>query len=139
MRSLFWGSVSNALELADGRLVVVFVVEIDLAQTRVRLGVIRVRLVRAGVGLDGRVDVALLGRALADLQVVLVQDDPPLARAVLHLLVELHDLFPVAVVLSDRELDGVESEADRLASSSGVLPNASPSRRPWRETARSRP
>src|SRR5207245_10329809 len=81
----------------------------------VGFGVIRVPLVGAGVGLDGAVDIALLGRPLPELEIVLVQRDPPIASAILDLLVELDDLFPVAILLAHGELHRVEPEADRLA------------------------
>ena len=78
-------------------------------------GVIRVPLVGTGVGLNGAVGIALLRRPLPELEIVPVQRDPPVASAILDLLVELDDLFPIAIILAHGELHRVEPEADRLA------------------------
>ena len=71
--------------------------------------------VGAAIGLNGAVDIALLRRALPELEIVPLQRNLAVAGAVLDLLVELDDLFPVAVVLAHRELHRVEPEAHRLA------------------------
>src|SRR5882672_7729306 len=63
------------LELGDRGVVVLLVVEVDVAQAPARLGVIRVVAAGGGIGLDGALDVALLARALADLEEIPLQHD----------------------------------------------------------------
>src|SRR6266849_218135 len=105
----------HGLELGDRGVVVLLVVEVDVAQAPVRLGVIRVLAAGGGIGLDGALDVAFLARALADLEEILLQHDAALAGAVLLLLGELHDLEEVAVVLTVGQAHAVKAERDRLA------------------------
>src|SRR5437867_5351804 len=105
----------HGLELGDRGVVVLLVVEVDVAQAPARLGVIRVLAAGGGIGLDGAVDVAFLARALAELEEILLQHDAALAGAVLLLLGELHDLEEVAVVLAVGQAHAVKAERDRLA------------------------
>src|SRR6266513_124824 len=105
----------HGLELGDRGVVVLLVVEVDVAEAPARLGVIRVLAASSGIGLDGAVDVAFLARALAELEEVLLQHDAALAGAVLLLLGELHDLEEVAVVLAIGQAHAVKAERGRLA------------------------
>src|SRR2546422_4487760 len=105
----------HRLDLGDRGVVVLLVVEVDVAQAPARLGVIRVVAAGGGIGLDGALDVALLARALADLEEVPLQHDAAIAGAVLLLLGELHDLEEVAVVLAVGQAHAVEPESDLLA------------------------
>src|SRR6266850_437844 len=105
----------HGLELGDRGVVVLLVVEVDVAQAPARLGVIRVVSAGGGIGLDGALDVALLARALADLEEIPLQHDAALAGAVLLLLGELHDLEEVAVILAVGQAHAVKAEGDRLA------------------------
>src|SRR2546426_11371017 len=105
----------HGLELGDRGVIVLLVVEVDVAQAPARLGVIRVLAAGGGIGLDGAVDVAFLARALAELEEILLQHDAALAGAVLLLLGELHDLEEVAVVLAVGQAHAVKAERDRLA------------------------
>src|SRR6266850_924843 len=96
-------------------------VQLVVGQRRVVVGVVHrfvvLRVVAAGggIGLDGALDVALLARALADLEEIPLQHDAALAGAVLLLLGELHDLEEVAVVLAVGQAHAVKAEGDRLA------------------------
>src|SRR6267143_146092 len=105
----------HGLELGDRGVVVLLVVEVDVAQAPARLGVIRVVAAGGGIGLDGALDVAFLARALADLEEIPLQHDAALAGAVLLLLGELHDLEEVAVILAVGQAHAVKAEGDRLA------------------------
>src|SRR6266850_1070520 len=105
----------HGLELGDRGVVVLLVVEVDVAQAPARLGVIRVVAAGGGIGLDGALDVAFLARALADLEEIPLQHDAALAGAVLLLLGELHDLEEVAVVLAVGQAHAVKPERDQLA------------------------
>src|SRR6185369_3283743 len=108
---LVLGQREHRLELGDGAVEVLFLVEVDVAQAPVRLGVVGVLAARGAVGLDRAVEVALFARPLADLDEVLLQHD----LAVLLLLAELHHLEEVAVVLAVGEAHAVKAERDRLA------------------------
>src|SRR5437899_4682005 len=112
---LVLGQSQHRLELADRAVVVLFLVEVDIAQPPVSFGVVRVLALGGGVGLDSAVDVALLARALADLEEILLQHDAALAGAVLLLLGELHHLEEVAVVLAVGQAHAVKAERHRLA------------------------
>src|SRR5216684_582561 len=112
---LVLGQRQHGLELGDRAVVVLLLVEVDVAQAPVRLGVVRVLALGGGVGLDGALDVAFLALALADLEEILLQHDAALAGAVLLLLGELHDLEEVAVVLAVGQAHAVKAERDRLA------------------------
>src|SRR5438552_3056957 len=112
---LVLGQSQHRLELGDRAVVVLFLVEVDIAQPPVSFGVVRVLALGGGVGLDSAVDVALLARALADLEEILLQHDAALAGAVLLLLGELHHLEEVAVVLAVGQAHAVKAERDRLA------------------------
>src|SRR5712692_1898919 len=105
----------HRLELGDRAVVVFLVVEVEVAQAPVRLGVVRMVPAGGGIGLDGALDVAFLARALADLEEVLLQHDAALAGAVLLLLGELHDLEEVAVILAVGQAHAVKAECDQLA------------------------
>ena len=121
---LVLGKGQHVLELADGAVVVVLVVQVDLGQAVVRLGIIRVPLLGALVRRDRGVDIALLQRPFADPEVVLVQDDLRAAGPVLDLLGELDDLFPVAVVAAQRDTLTVwKPRFTSLPSRIGVLPD----------------
>src|SRR5437867_3013784 len=113
---LVLGQSQHRLELGDRTVVVLFLVEVDIAQPPVSFGVVRVLALGGGVGLDSAVDVALLARALADLEEILLQHDAALAGAVLLLLGELHHLEEVAVVLAVGQAHAVKAESDLLAS-----------------------
>src|SRR5882762_11457872 len=113
---LVFGQVQDRLELGDRSVVVLFLVEVDIAQPPVRLGVVRMLALGGGIGLDGAVDVALLPRALADLEEILLQHDAALAGAVLLLLGKLHHLEEVAVVLAVGDAHAVKAESDLFAS-----------------------
>ncbi len=78
------------------------------------LGIIRMPLLRALVCLDRPVIIIVLFCPLADLQKILVQDDLPVAGAVFNFLVELQNLFIVAVVPADRDLHRMEAEVHEL-------------------------
>src|SRR5712691_8751256 len=112
---LVLGQREHRLELGDRAVVVLLVVEVDVAQAPVRLVVVRVVAAGGGIGLDGALDVAFLARALADLEEILFQHDAALAGAVLLLLGELHHLEEVAVVLAVGQAHAVKAERDRLA------------------------
>src|SRR6266853_6410396 len=112
---LVFGQREHGLELGDRAVVVLLVVEVDVAQAPVRLGVVRVAALGRGIGLDGAIDVAFLARALADLEEILLQHDAALAGAVFLLLGELHDLEEVAVVLAVGQAHAVKAERDQLA------------------------
>src|SRR6266853_549127 len=112
---LVFGQREHGLELGDRAVVVLLVVEVDVAQAPVRLGVVRVAALGRGIGLDGAIDVAFLARALADLEEILLQHDAALAGAVFLLLGELHDLEEVAVVLAVGQAYAVKAERDQLA------------------------
>src|SRR5437660_5475825 len=112
---LVLGQSQHRLELGDRAVVVLFLVEVDIAQPPVSFGVVRVLALGGGVGLDGAVDVALLARALADLEEILLQHDAALAGAVLLLLGELHHLEEVAVVLAVGQAHAVKAESNLLA------------------------
>src|SRR6267154_1763604 len=112
---LVLGQRQHGLELRDRAVVVLLVVEVDVAQAPVRLGVVRVVAPGGGIGLDGAIDVAFLARALADLEEILLQHDAALAGAVFLLLGELHDLEEVAVVLAVGQAYAVKAERDQLA------------------------
>src|SRR6266850_3734381 len=112
---LVLGQRQHGLELGDRAIVVLLVVEVDVAQAPVRLGVVRVVAPGGGIGLDGAIDVAFLARAFADLEQILLQHDAALAGAVFLLLGELHDLEEVAVVLSVGQAHAVKPERDQLA------------------------
>src|SRR5712664_57322 len=70
---LVFGQGQNGLELGDRGVVVLLVVEVDVAQAPVRLGVVGVVAAGGGIGLDGALEVAFLARALADLEQILLQ------------------------------------------------------------------
>src|SRR5713101_3265853 len=112
---LVLGQRQHGLELGDRAVVVLLVVEVDVAQAPVRLGVVRVVALGGGIGLDGALDVPFLARALADLEEILLQHDAALAGAVFLLLGELHDLEEVAVVLAVGQAHAVKAERDQLA------------------------
>ena len=112
---LVLGQRQHGLELGDRAVVVLLVVEVDVAQSPVSLGVVRVLALGGRVGLDGAVDVALLARAVADLEEILLQHDAALAGAVLLLLGELHHLEEVAVVLAVGQAHAVKTQSDLLA------------------------
>src|SRR5258708_380936 len=112
---LVLGQRQHGLELGDRAVVVLLVVQVDVAQAPVRLGVVRVVALGGSIGLDGAIDVAFLARALADLEQILLQHDAALAGAVLLLLGELHDLEEVAVVLAVGQAHAVKPERDQLA------------------------
>src|SRR5712691_3667038 len=112
---LVLGQRQHGLELRDRAVVVLLVVEVDVAQAPVRLGVVRVVALGGGIGLDGALDVAFLARSLADLEQILLQHDAALAGAVFLLLGELHDLEEVAVVLAVGQAHAVKAERDQLA------------------------
>src|SRR6266849_2293354 len=112
---LVLGQRQHGLELGDRAVVVLLVVEVDVAQAPVRLGVVRVAALGRGIGFDGAIDVAFLARALADLEEILLQHDAALAGAVFLLLGELHDLEEVAVVLTVGQAHAVKAERDQLA------------------------
>src|SRR5467141_3664884 len=112
---LVLGQRQHGLELGDRAVVVLLVVEVDVAQAPVRLGVVRVVAPGGGIGLDGAIDVAFLARALADLEEILLQHYAALAGAVFLLLGELHDLEEVAVVLAVGQAHAVKAERDQLA------------------------
>src|SRR6266513_49741 len=105
----------HGLELGNRAVVVLFFVEVDVAQAPVRLGVVRMVALGGGIGLDGTLDVAFLTGALAHLEEILLQHDAALAGAVLLLLGELHDLEEVAVVLAVGQAHAVKAERDHLA------------------------
>src|SRR5437667_1028340 len=70
---LVLGQGEDRLELGDRAVVVFLLVEVDVAQPPVRLGVVRVLALGGRIGLDGAVDVALLARSVADLEEILLQ------------------------------------------------------------------
>src|SRR5256885_394569 len=109
---LVLGQRQHGLELGDRAVVVLLLVEVDVAQAPVGLGVVRVLALGGRVGLDGAVDVALLARAVADLEEILLQHDAALAGAVLLLLGELHHLEEVAVVLAVGQAHAVKTQSD---------------------------
>src|SRR6266853_3915587 len=113
---LVLGQGQHRLELGDRAVVVLFLVEVDIAEPPVSLGVVRVLALGGGIGLDGALDVALLARAIADLEEILLQHDAALAGTVLLLLGELHHLEEVAVVLAVGQAHAVKAESDLLAS-----------------------
>src|SRR5882762_1409537 len=112
---LVLGQRQHGLELGDRAVVVFLVVEVDVAQAPVRLGVVRMLALGGAIGLDRAIDVAFLARALADLEEILLQHDAALAGAVFLLLGELHDLEEVAVVLAVGQAHAVKAERDQLA------------------------
>src|SRR6266704_3508305 len=112
---LVLGQRPHGLEFGDRAVIVLLLVEVDVAQAPVRLGVVRVLALGGGVGLDGALDVAFLALALADLEEILLQHDAALAGAVFLLLGEFHDLEEVAVVLAVGEAHAVKAESDLLA------------------------
>src|SRR6266480_3349064 len=112
---LVLGQGEDRLELGDRVVVVLFLVEVDITQPPVRLGVVRVLALGGGIGLDGTLDVALLARALADLEEILLQHDAALAGAILLLLGELHHLEEIAVVLAVGQAHAVKAQSDLLA------------------------
>src|ERR1041385_3143780 len=112
---LVLGQGEDRLELGDRVVVVLFLVEVDITQPPVRLGVIRVLALGGGIGLDGAVDVALLARALADLEEVLLQHNAPVPGEVLLLLGELHHLEEIAVVLAVGKAQAVKAQRHGLA------------------------
>src|SRR5262245_56034711 len=111
---LVLGQREHGLELGDGAVVVLLVIEVDVAQAPACLGIVRVLAAGGAVGLDRAVDIALLFRALADPEVVLLQHDAALAGAVFLLLAEFHHLEEVAVVLAVGEPHAVKAERDLL-------------------------
>src|SRR5256885_418116 len=112
---LVLGQGEDRLELGDRVVVVFLLVEVDVAQPAVSLGVVRVLALGGRIGLDGAVDVALLARAVPDLEEILLQHDAALAGAVLLLLGELHHLEEIAVVLAVGEAHAVKAESNLLA------------------------
>src|SRR5713101_1556258 len=112
---LVLGQRQHGLELGDRAVVVLFLVEVDVAQAPVRLGVVRVLALGGGIGLDGAVDVAFLARSLADLEEILLQHNAPVTGAVFLLLGKLHDLEEIAVVLAVCQAHAVKAESDLLA------------------------
>src|SRR6266849_3211071 len=112
---LVLGQRQHGLELGDRAVVVLLVVEVDVAQAPVRLGVVRVAALGRGIGFDGAIDVAFLARALADLEEILLQHDAALAGSVFLLLGEHHDLEEVAVILAVGQAHAVKAERDQLA------------------------
>src|SRR5712691_2539853 len=118
---LVLGQRQHGLELGDRAVVVLFLVEVDVAQAPVRLGVIRMLAFGGGISLDGALDVAFLARSLAELEEVLLQNDAALAGAVFLLLRELHDLEEVAVVLAVGQAHAVKAERDQLAAGDRCL------------------
>src|SRR6185295_2368118 len=101
----------HRLEFGDRAVVVLLVVEVDVAEAPARFGIVRVLAAGGAVGLDRAVEVALFACALADLEEVLLQHD----LAVLLLLAELHHLEEVAVILAVGQAHAVEAKRDLLA------------------------
>src|SRR5712692_3805365 len=118
---LVLGQRQHGLELGDRAVVVLFLVEVDVAQAPMCLGVVRVVALGGGISLDGALDVAFLARSLAELEEVLLQNDAALAGAVFLLLRELHDLEEVAVVLAVGQAHAVKAERDQLAAGERCL------------------
>src|SRR5437660_1066977 len=112
---LVLGQGQHRLEFGDRAVVVLFLVEVDIAEPPVSLGVVRVLALGGGIGLDGALDVALLARAIADLEEILLQHDAALAGTVFLLLGELHHLEEVAVVRAVGQAYAVKAESDLLA------------------------